>query len=192
MNQTTPSTSASGSSLLPDSIDAITSAHFVLIAVLAVLVILGIVFGMRLKSRRKAAEREVLEHNAQITGEPPVAASAPVPVAPAPMPAPQFQPVPASQPAPVQTPEPGPAPATEGDTDLTQLKGLGPKVATRLAELGITTLPQLAALTDTQAASLDAQLGPFAGRLARDRWVEQARFLAAGDRPGFEAVFGRL
>ncbi|PAV66703.1 hypothetical protein WR25_19059 [Diploscapter pachys] len=28
--------------------------------------------------------------------------------------------------------------------------------------------------------------------MERDRWIEQARFLAAGDTAGFERVFGRL
>ena len=39
---------------------------------------------------------------------------------------------------------------------------------------------------------LDAQLGPFAGRPARDGWVEQAKYLAAGDVAGFEARFGKV
>jgi len=82
--------------------------------------------------------------------------------------------------------------ASPGDGPVTQLKGLGPKVAARLAELGVTTVSQVAALDADQAADLDARLGPFTGRLHRDRWVEQARFLAAGDRVGFEAVFGKL
>jgi predicted flap endonuclease-1-like 5' DNA nuclease len=89
-----------------------------------------------------------------------------------------------------------PAPASESmspaDGPVTQLKGLGPKVAARLAELGLHSVGQIAALDADRAAAVDAQLGPFAGRLHRDRWVEQARFLAAGDRAGFEAVFGRL
>jgi predicted flap endonuclease-1-like 5' DNA nuclease len=72
------------------------------------------------------------------------------------------------------------------------LKGLGPKVAARLGESGITTVRHLAALDDDEAARLDAQLGSFSGRMSRDRWLEQARFLAAGDKAGFEAVFGRL
>ena len=42
------------------------------------------------------------------------------------------------------------------------------------------------------AAALDAKLGTFSGRMGRDRWLEQARFLAAGDKAGFEAVFGKL
>ena len=82
--------------------------------------------------------------------------------------------------------------SSPADDSVTQLKGLGPKVATRLAELGITSVGQVAALDADQAQTVDAQLGPFAGRLHRDRWVEQARFLAAGDRAGFEAVFGKL
>ncbi len=79
-----------------------------------------------------------------------------------------------------------------GEGPLTQLKGLGPKLAERLAGLGVATVGQLAALSEDQATALDAQLGPFTGRMARDRWIEQARLLAAGDRAGFEAVFGRL
>ncbi|PAX07426.1 hypothetical protein CKY28_14200 [Sphingomonas lenta] len=92
-----------------------------------------------------------------------------------------------AEPAPAQAGTPSPA-----DGPVTQLKGLGPKVAARLAELGITTVGQIAALDADQAQALDGRLGPFAGRLHRDRWIEQARFLAAGDRAGFEAVFGKL
>lgn len=89
--------------------------------------------------------------------------------------------------------EPGPVSApSPADGPVTQLKGLGPKVTARLAELGVTTVGQIAALDADQAHDLDGRLGPFAGRLHRDRWVEQARFLAAGDRAGFEAVFGKL
>lgn len=75
---------------------------------------------------------------------------------------------------------------------LTDLKGLGPKVAARLSELGIDSVAALAALADADAAALNAQLGPFAGRMERDRWREQARLLAAGDRAVFEAAFGKL
>ncbi len=76
--------------------------------------------------------------------------------------------------------------------DLRTIKGLGPKVAAQLTELGVTRFEQLAALNPAQQAALDAQLGPFAGRMARDRWVEQARLLASGDVAVFEAQFGKL
>ena len=49
-----------------------------------------------------------------------------------------------------------------------------------------------AALTEADLAELDARLGAFAGRPAKDNWVEQARFLAAGDTAGFEAKFGKV
>lgn len=97
-----------------------------------------------------------------------------------------------ASPATLADPTPISAEPTPADGPVTQLKGLGPKVAARLAELGLATVGQIAALDADQAQDLDARLGPFAGRLHRDRWVEQARFLAAGDHAGFEAVFGRL
>jgi predicted flap endonuclease-1-like 5' DNA nuclease len=72
------------------------------------------------------------------------------------------------------------------------MKGVGPKLAERLNALGVTSFAQIAALTPEQAAALDAQLGTFQGRIHRDRWIEQAGFLARGDTAGYEAVFGKL
>lgn len=88
--------------------------------------------------------------------------------------------------------EPAPAPTAATEGDITQLKGLGPKLAATLAELGYTRLDQIAALTPGQAAELDAKLGAFQGRMARDRWIEQATLLVAGDRAAYEAAFGKL
>lgn len=85
---------------------------------------------------------------------------------------------------------PEPAPAA-GD-DLSRIKGLGPKLQALLPTLGISTFAQIAALDDAALDALDAQLGAFAGRPRRDSWVEQARFLAAGDTAGFEGKFGKL
>jgi hypothetical protein len=75
---------------------------------------------------------------------------------------------------------------------LTRIKGLGPKAAARLNALGITRYVQLAELDPAAAEALDAQMGPFKGRLTRDRWIDQARLLAAGDIATFEAEFGKL
>ena len=83
------------------------------------------------------------------------------------------------------------APAATGD-DLTRLKGLGPKLSARLAELGVTSYAQIASWSAADIAALDAQLGSFAGRATRDNWVEQAGFLARGDHAGYEARFGKL
>jgi len=118
----------------------------------------------------------------------PIAATAPFDASPAT--------IAATDPAPIEAPlQPQPVQPTAidpADTPVTMLKGLGPKLEARLAALGITTVGQLASLSPAEAASLDAQLGPFTGRMARDRWLEQARLLATGDRAGFEAAFGRL
>jgi predicted flap endonuclease-1-like 5' DNA nuclease len=83
--------------------------------------------------------------------------------------------------------------AAQGAPDnLRQLKGVGPKLVERLTELGITRIDQIARWTEADAAKVDAHLGAFQGRIARDYWIDQARFLAAGDIAGFEARFGKL
>lgn len=76
--------------------------------------------------------------------------------------------------------------------DLTRIKGVGPKLSTLLAQLGITTFAQIAAWTEEDVARIDPQLGSFAGRPVRDQWVAQARFLAANDTAGYEGQFGKL
>jgi predicted flap endonuclease-1-like 5' DNA nuclease len=86
---------------------------------------------------------------------------------------------------------PGPTPSGPAD-DLSRLKGVGPKFVARLHELGITRYDQLAGLNANEAAHLDERLGPFQGRLARDRVIEQAAYLARGDTDGFEERFGKL
>lgn len=76
--------------------------------------------------------------------------------------------------------------------DLTQIKGLGPKLADQLRALGVTRLAQIAAWDEAEIDRIDAQLGRFQGRIRRDDWPAQAKLLAAGDAAGYEAKFGRL
>jgi predicted flap endonuclease-1-like 5' DNA nuclease len=84
-------------------------------------------------------------------------------------------------------------PATTGPGDtLTRLKGLGPKAAARLADLGVTRFDQIASWNEADISAIDEQMGAFKGRIRRDRWVEQARLLAGGDTTTFEAEFGKL
>ncbi len=80
---------------------------------------------------------------------------------------------------------------TTGD-DLTRIKGVGPKLRTLLASLGVTRFAQIAAWSEADLARIDPQLGAFAGRPARDQWIEQAKLLAAGDTAAYEAQFGKL
>ncbi len=76
--------------------------------------------------------------------------------------------------------------------DLRQLKGVGPKFAELLNQRGITRFDQLAKLSPGQVEVLDESMGPFRGRFARDRILEQAEFLAGGDIDGYQAKFGNL
>ena len=81
---------------------------------------------------------------------------------------------------------------TAGGDDLSRMKGVGPKFAAALNHAGIHRFDQLASLAPEDASRIDGELGAFGGRLARDRVIEQARYLAAGDQAGFEAEFGKL
>jgi predicted flap endonuclease-1-like 5' DNA nuclease len=92
---------------------------------------------------------------------------------------------PESDPVPVTPAPPGTA------DDLTRIKGLGPKIAALLGEFGIVSFAQIAAWEPADVERIDARLGRFSGRITRDKWVEQARLLAAGDEAGFSATFGR-
>jgi predicted flap endonuclease-1-like 5' DNA nuclease len=123
-----------------------------------------------------AARKEV---QAVETPETPVQTSAPAPIAP-------IAPI-----APAEAPQPM-AGGTDEKDDLRKTKGVGPKLVATLHALGINRYAQIAAWTDADLDSLDAQLGAFAGRPRRDSWVEQARLLSSGDTADYEAKFGKL
>lgn len=186
----------------PGFLATLTTVHFAIIAALALLTIIGIAYGMKLARARRQGVRELeeaghLERGDAPVHEEPAAVDSVRPVAPAVAPAAPVEPVaepvvaPAPTPVAVTTP-PEPTASAAGATDLTRLKGLGPKVAAMLVEQGIPDIATLATLDAAQADAVAAQLGMFAPRMAKDRWVEQARFLAAGDIAGFEAKFGKL
>lgn len=194
----------------------LTTGTLILIAIGMVCAVGIIWWGTMLRRRRAAAVAEANEH-AALAGHPveegdPEAPSeqtgalpASMPIEPAPVAtAPPAIPEPAMpsvadlvppserEPTPAASPEP-PAPSPQPMVvPLTMLKGLGPKAAAQLNALGIDRINQLAALSPSEATALDARLGAFTGRMTRDRWVEQAKLLEAGDRAGFEATFGKL
>lgn len=70
-------------------------------------------------------------------------------------------------------------PPAEAPDELEKIRGIGPVLKARLNELGITTFAQIAALTEADLARLDEVLD-FKGRIAREKWVEQARALSEG------------
>jgi predicted flap endonuclease-1-like 5' DNA nuclease len=82
---------------------------------------------------------------------------------------------------------------TEGsDPGLLQLKGVGDKFAAKLRDLGIDSIRQIAGWSSADAAVIDSQLGPFQGRVMRDRLVEQAKLLHEGRITEYETRFGKL
>ena len=117
---------------------------------------------------------------------------------PAPAPVTETPPAPEPQPEPVaEAPEPPPvadpaAAATAKADNLQLLKGVGPKMVALLNGLGVTSFRQIADWTAADVAAIDPQLGAFQGRIARDDIVDQAGYLARGDKAGFEAKYGAL
>ena len=89
-------------------------------------------------------------------------------------------------------PAPSPAPTAAKADNLQLLKGVGPKLVVLLNSLGVTRFQQIADWTDADIARIDPQLGAFQGRIARDNLIDQAAYLARGDKAGFEAKYGAL
>lgn len=187
----------------------LTTTHLVVLALVAVFAVAILIVGARKKAARRLAEAELRDEGEAVSQATHLSDDAAIDM-PSPSPAPAMRPPVAPAPPPladvpvVAAAPNDAAPATiaaelatpdaGGETadDLTRMKGVGPKLAARLNELGITRFEQVAALDPAQADALDAQLGAFRGRLVRDRWIEQAGYLARDDRAGFEAAFGRL
>ena len=69
------------------------------------------------------------------------------------------------------------APNGEPD-DLTQIKGIGAKLSALLNELGVFHYSQIAAWTDADGEWIDDKLA-FKRRVAREKWIEQAKTLVA-------------
>lgn len=76
--------------------------------------------------------------------------------------------------------------------DLSLLKGVGPKMEAAFRDMGIYYYAQIADWSPDEVKMVDAKLGPFRGRIAKDHLIEQAKLLAAGRVTEYEARFGRL
>jgi small subunit ribosomal protein S2 len=64
--------------------------------------------------------------------------------------------------------------------DLAKLTGVGPQIVKKLNEHGVFHYWQLAAMTPDEANKLDSDLR-FNGRIARDKWADQAKLLMAAE-----------
>ncbi|MFZ0487631.1 MAG: helix-hairpin-helix domain-containing protein [Arenicellales bacterium] len=70
----------------------------------------------------------------------------------------------------------GKAAESDSSADLTQLTGVGPVLAEKLHDAGVTSLAQIAAWTAEDIDRLDAELS-IKARAERDDWVGQAKKL---------------
>ena len=180
---------------------------------IALLVIIGLVFllsGKRKPDLDAPVEPAALVEQPLAAAPPPLADPVAVPPSPAPAtPSPDIQPAAQAEPIADETPVADPTPPLAAEPipaspaiaapaddaapdDLLRLKGVGPKLKALLIDLGVTRYAQIAAWSDADIAAIDARLGNFKGRPVRDQWVDQARYLAAGDTAGFEAKYGKL
>ena len=84
-------------------------------------------------------------------------------------------------------------PAAVGEPDnLRLIKGVGPKLNTLLNNLGVTRFDQIAEWKEAEIIEVDQYLDTFSGRITRDAWIDQAKFLAKDDIAGFEKKYGKL
>ena len=63
----------------------------------------------------------------------------------------------------------------ESADDLTRISGVGPKLAKKLNQAGVTRFVQIAELSDDAIAQLERDVVRFNGRIKRDDWPGQAR-----------------
>ncbi|MEO1476057.1 MAG: 30S ribosomal protein S1, partial [Pseudomonadota bacterium] len=79
--------------------------------------------------------------------------------------------------APAEEPAPADASDDGGADDLKQLKGVGPVLAGKFHEAGITSFAQVAALSTDEIAELEEKVGAT-GKFEKEGWLEQAKELA--------------
>lgn len=82
-----------------------------------------------------------------------------------------------------------PTPRGGSPDPLQMISGVGPKIESRLHELGIFHFDQIAAWSEEQEQWVDGYL-KFKGRIGRDEWVQQARLLAEGREEELASRYG--
>jgi predicted flap endonuclease-1-like 5' DNA nuclease len=70
-----------------------------------------------------------------------------------------------------------PTPPRSAKDDLKQIKGIGPAIERLLNRLGYRTFRDIAGWGEEEIQRVTGHLGAFAGRVRRDRWVQQAKRL---------------
>ncbi|MGX8012175.1 proton-conducting membrane transporter [Mesorhizobium sp. ORM8.1] len=81
-----------------------------------------------------------------------------------------------------------PKAAADKADNLRRLIGIGPVNEKLLKGQGVTTYAQIAAWTEADVKRIEEVLN-FDGRIAREKWIEQAKLLAAGNETEFARQF---
>lgn len=68
----------------------------------------------------------------------------------------------------------------KGEADeLQEIEGIGPALEKLVNSLGFYHFDQIAAWSEADIATVDAEMKTFKGRIKRDKWVEQAKIIVA-------------
>ena len=94
----------------------------------------------------------------------------------------------AAAPAKATAAQPAAKPAAGKPDNLRRLIGIGPVNEKLLKAQGVTSFAQIAAWTAADIKRIEDVMN-FDGRIARERWIEQAKLLAAGDETEFAKQF---
>ncbi|MEZ5926642.1 MAG: NADH-quinone oxidoreductase subunit NuoE [Hyphomicrobiaceae bacterium] len=132
------------------------------------------------RSRFEAAEKAKADAAAQASAQPAGGSGAPA-SAPAAPPAAAPQPAAASPGG--GKPELLTAPRGGKGDDLKLIWGVAEKLEEKLNAMGIWHFDQIAKWTPANVAWFEAEMQGFAGRVERDKWIEQCQKLASGWRP---------
>lgn len=144
---------------------------------------------MPVASPAKPADPKPVAPVADVVAQPAAFISTPTP-APKPKVAPKAEAeAPAAKPAAKAAPKPkaakpaGPerltAPRKGQADDLKEIEGIGPAMEKLVNSLGFYHFEQIASWSDADVALVDAEMKTFKGRIARDRWVAQAKIIVA-------------
>ncbi|MER8982241.1 proton-conducting membrane transporter [Mesorhizobium sp. M0870] len=89
---------------------------------------------------------------------------------------------------PATTAKPAAGPASSKPDNLRRLIGIGPVNEKLLKAQGVTSFAQIASWTAADVKRIEDVMN-FDGRIARERWIEQAKLLAAGNEKEFAKQF---
>ncbi|MER9350909.1 proton-conducting membrane transporter [Mesorhizobium sp. M0227] len=89
---------------------------------------------------------------------------------------------------PATTAKPAAGPTSSKPDNLRRLIGIGPVNEKLLKAQGVTSFAQIASWTAADVKRIEDVMN-FDGRIARERWIEQAKLLAAGNEKEFAKQF---